>query len=231
MAGLLFGVAILTKQFAILLLLPALAAAPGGRARAGLLVPATVVFAAGLLPFLLSAPHATVANFSGTSGGGALAGATVLTQLGATGSIASAVARDAPVVFAAFVCIWARHRLGPALARPEVLVGLTLTCVGSRLVFESVLFPYYLLATSVIFFLLDLVARRSPHRSLTWCAAAAFFVALRPGNRTVDAIGTLLLALTGVLAGLAQLRIGRVAPAAPAPPLVPSLPDESASPP
>jgi Glycosyltransferase family 87 len=228
-AGLLFGVAILTKQFAILLLLPALASAPDRRARAGLLVSATAVFAAGLLPFLVSAPDATVANFTGTSGGGALAGATVLTQLGATGNAASAVARDAPVVFAVVACIWARQRLGRTLARPETLVGLTLACVGSRLVFESVLFPYYLLATSVIFFQLDLVARRSPHRSLTWCAAAAFFVALRPGNRTVDAVGTLLLAATGVVAGLAELRRTPVAPAAPGPPLVPSLPDEAAS--
>lgn len=226
-AGLLFGVAILTKQFAVLLLLPAVASVPDRRAGTRLVIPAGLVFAAGLLPFLVSAPHATIANFTGASGGGALAGATVLTQLGATGGIASAIARDAPVVFAALVCVWARRRLGRTLGRPETLVALSLACVGSRLVFESVLFPYYLLATSVIFFLLDLVARRSPHRSLTWCAAAAFFVALRPGSQTVDAIGTLLLAVTGVLAGVAGLR----APADPVGPgsLLGSLSDEPTS--
>jgi hypothetical protein len=68
-----------------------------------------------------------------------------------------------------------------------------------------VLFPYYLLATSVLIFMLDLVARRSPHRSLAWCAAAAFFVALRPTNHAVDAFGTLVLALIAVLAGLVEL--------------------------
>ncbi len=74
--------------------------------------------------------------------------------------------------------------------------------------FESVLFPYYLLATTVIYFMLDLVDRRSPHRSLAWAAVAAFFAALHPGNRTVDAVGTLLLAVLAVLAGAAELRAG-----------------------
>ena len=78
------------------------------------------------------------------------------------------------------------------------LVSLTLACVGSRLVFESVVFPYYLLATSVMFFMLDLVGRRSPYRSLAWCAASAFFVALRPANHAVDAFGTLILAVIAV---------------------------------
>ena len=83
----------------------------------------------------------------------------------------------------------------------RIVVALALVCAGSRLVFESVVFPYYLLAASVLIFVLDLVARRSPHRSLAWCAVAAFFVAFRPGNQAVDAVGTLLLAAAAVAAG------------------------------
>jgi hypothetical protein len=226
LAGLLFGVAFLTKQFAILVLLPALAAAPDRKSRLAIVTPAAAVFAAGLLPFLVSAPRATFDNFSGISGGGALAGATVLTELGVTGSVGSAVARDAPVVFAVVVCLWARRRIGLDLARPVCLVALALACVGSRLVFESVLFPYYLLGTSVIFFLLDLVARRSPHRSLAWSAAAAFFVALRPANRALDAVVTLVLAVLGVLSGLAELRVVRRQPISQPPSLVPTLADD-----
>ena len=84
-------------------------------------------------------------------------------------------------------------------------MALALACVSGRLVFESVVLPYYLLAPSVLFFLLDLVARRSPYRSLAWCAGAAFFVAVRPGNHAVDAFGTLLFALLAVGAGLADV--------------------------
>jgi hypothetical protein len=101
-----------------------------------------------------------------------------------------------------------------------------LACVGSRLVFESVLFPYYLLGTSVVFFLLDLVARRSPYRSLAWSAGAAFFVAVRPTSRAVDAVVTLVLAALGVLSGLAELWAARRRPVSPPPSLVPSLADE-----
>ncbi|MGA3147893.1 MAG: glycosyltransferase 87 family protein, partial [Acidimicrobiales bacterium] len=212
LAGVLFGLAFLSKQFAVLILLPALVAAPDLRARARMAAAAAAVFVAGILPFAVSAPRATLDNLSGFSAGGATAGSTVLTLVGVTGSVASAVARDAPVVFAVVVCLWAARRSGPRLARPVSLLSLALVCVGSRLVFESVIFPYYLLATSVVFFMLDLVVRRSPYRSLVWCAASAFFVALRPANHAVDAFGTLILAVIAVGAGLVELvRTGAVA--------------------
>jgi hypothetical protein len=206
LAGALFGTACLTKQFAVLLLLPAVVTAPDTGARLRMVIAATAVFGAGILAFLVSDPGATLDNLSGFSAGGAVAGSTVLSLAGVTGSVASAVARDTPVAFALAVCLWARHRLGPLLARPQILVALALTCSGSRLVFESVIFPYYLLAASVLFFMLDLVARRSPYLSLAWCATAAFFVALRPGSKSVDAIGTLLLALAVVGSGIIELR-------------------------
>jgi hypothetical protein len=203
-AGALFGLAVLTKQYALLLVLPGLAAAPGLGPRLRVGATAAVVFAAGLIPFFLSAPHATLANFSGFSAGGAVSGFTVLSLSGVTGSAASAVARDAPVLFAVAACIWSVRR-GAWTNLPVVLVALGLACVGGRLVFESVVFPYYLLASSVLFFLLDLVAQRTPHRSLAWSASAAFFVAISPGNRAVDAMGTLILAIVAVAAGLADV--------------------------
>jgi hypothetical protein len=203
-AGALFGLAVLTKQYALLLLLPALATAPGTGPRLRVAATAAVVFAAGIAPFFLSAPHATLANFSGFSAGGAVSGFTLLSLSGVTGSAASAIARDAPVVFALGVCIWSVRR-GAWTNRPVVLVALGLACVGGRLVFESVIFPYYLLASSVLFFLLDLVAQRTPHRSLAWSAGAAFFVAISPGNRAIDALGTLVLAVLAVASGLAEV--------------------------
>jgi hypothetical protein len=205
LTGVAFGAAVLTKQFALLLLLPALAAAGQPRARLRVGVWAMAVFSLGMLPFLVAAPRATLENLSGFSAGGAAAGQTVLTLLGVTGTVASAVARDAPVVFALAVCLWSARRPMAHIERPVGLMALALVCAGSRLVFESVVFPYYLLAASVLFLLLDLVALRSPHRSLAWCAAAAFFVAFRPGNHAVDALGTLVLAVAAVGSGLMDL--------------------------
>jgi hypothetical protein len=40
---------------------------------------------------------------------------------------------------------------------------------------------------------------------LAWCAAAAFFVAVHPGNRAVAAFGTLALAVTVVVIGGVEL--------------------------
>lgn len=212
LAGVLFGAAVLTKQFAILLLLPALVAAPDRRSRVTLAAAALGVFAAGILPFLVVDARATLENLSGFSAGGAAAGHTVLSLAGVHGTVASAVARDAPVVFALAVCTWASRRLGPIGDRPTTLVSLALVCTGSRLVFESVVFPYYLLAASVLVLVLDLVARRSPHWSLAWCAAAAFFVALHPGNRAIAAFGTLALAAAVVALGFHELLAGARSP-------------------
>ncbi len=212
-AGLLFGLAFLSKQFAVLLLVPAVAAAPDLRARSRLLLAAATVFAAGILPFLAAAPRATLDNLSGFSAGGAVAGSTVLTLSGVTGSVASAVARDAPVLFASVLCLWAWRRFGRSLGRPGALVALTLACVGSRLVFESVIFPYYLLATSVMIFMVDMVARHSPYRSLAWCAAAAFFVAVHPDSQALDAWVTLALAALAVGTGLFELARATSVPA------------------
>ena len=205
LAGALFGAAVLSKQFALLLLVPALVVAPGARPRLALGGTAAAVFLAGLLPFALSAPRATLENLSGYSGGGASAGQTVLTLAGVHGAVASAVARDAPVLFAVVLCLWAVTRRVRWSAAPAAVVGLALACTGSRLVFESVIFPYYLLSASVLVLLVDLVARRWPQRSLVWCAAAAFFVAIHPGNRVVAALGTLVLAAAVVAIGLLEV--------------------------
>jgi hypothetical protein len=210
LAGVLFGVAVLTKQFALLVLLPALVAAPGLQARIRLGGSAVVVFAAGVAPFLLADPRSTIDNLSGFSAGGALAGQTVISLLGASGAVVTVIARDAPVLFAGGVSLWAAVRVGSLIDRPVALVALTLSCAGGRLLFEPVIFPYYLLATSVLFLLLDLVAERSPHRSLAWCAAAAFFVAFHPQNRGVEAAGCLVLAAVAVVAGL--LEVARTEP-------------------
>jgi hypothetical protein len=209
-AGVLLGAAVVTKQYAVLFLLPALVVAEHARERVKVAAAALAVFVAVLAPFFVASPRATLENLSGFSAGGAVSGATVLALAGWSTTVVSAVARDTPVLFAGAVCVWAHWRRGPWMRRPEGLLALCLACVGSRLVFESVIFPYYLLATSVVFFILDLVAKRSPHRSLAWCAGSAFFVAVHPGNQAVNAIGTLAFAALAVAAGILEvLRLSR----------------------
>jgi hypothetical protein len=179
-----------------------------------------VVAVAGLLPFLAVAPRATLENVSGIGAGGAVAGATILSIVHASSTLQSTVARDFPVVFALLASWWARRRARSDLMAPGPLLGLVLACLASRLVFESVIFPYYLLAASVAFVLLDLAVGRLPDRSLAWVAATAAFVTVHPANRTVDAFGTLILAVLAVTCGLVEVRasttVGRRTPSGPA---------------
>jgi hypothetical protein len=179
--------------------------APGARQRLVLGGAAAALVAAVLAPFAVAAPRATLRNFSGVSGGGATDGQTVLSLAGVHGAAASVVARDAPVVFALVVCVLVARRHLPWDRLPSAVVALALVCTGSRLVFESVIFPYYLLTASVLVLLVDLVARRSPVRALVWCAAAAFFVAVHPDQRWIAALGTLVLAATVVALGAIEL--------------------------
>lgn len=204
-AGVLLGLAFLTKQFAVLILVPAAVAAPDRRIRVRLLVPAAAVTVAGLLPFLAADPRTTLQNLSGIGAAGAVSGTTVLSLLHASPDLTSAVARDVPVVFALAASWWARRRLGGSPFPPVALLGLVLACLASRLVFESVIFPYYLLAASVAFLVLDLVRGEVPDRSLAWIAASAAFVVLHPANTVLDAGGTLVLAATAVICGLTDV--------------------------
>jgi hypothetical protein len=216
-AGLLFGVAFLTKQFAVLVLIPAFVALPDWRTRRRLALPAVVVTAAGLLPFVVVAPRATLENVSGIGAAGAVAGATILSILHASTTLQSAVARDFPVGFALLASWWALRRARSDLLAAGPLLGLVLACLASRLVFESVIFPYYLLAASVAFVLRDLAIGRLPDRSLAWVAATAVFVTIHPANRTVDAVGTLILAVVAVACGLAEVRGSPTGDGRPAP--------------
>lgn len=202
LAGGLFGFALLTKQFAVLVMLPVLlCVVPRGRRMAGFLGGTVVCLVLGIAPFLLESPTATLENLSGIGHAGAVVGTTVVSLLGVRGTALSIIARGAPVALAAVVCIWIR-RVEPDLRDPARVVGLVLVCLSGRLVFESVVFPYYLLAASAVIFCSDLIAHHLPYRSLTWCAAAGLFEALSPPNRIVNGIGTFVLAIAAICVGV-----------------------------
>jgi hypothetical protein len=69
-------------------------------------------------------------------------------------------------------------------------------------VLESVMIPYYLLAASVVFVLLDLARRQLPARSFAWIATTATFVVLPIHSRPVDAVGTMILTAVALAVGI-----------------------------
>jgi uncharacterized membrane protein len=202
MAGALFGSALVTKQFALLVLIPALVAVPTRRERVQVAAIAAVVGAVVVAPFVAVAPMRTLENLVGIGSAGAVKGATIAGLLDVSATAESVIARGAPIVLALALAAFAL-RSGDDLSRkPARVLGLTLACLAGRLVFESVMIPYYLLATSVVFVLVDLARRQVPARSFAWIAATATFVVLPIHSKPVDAIGTLALTAIALAVGL-----------------------------
>ncbi|HLI74923.1 MAG TPA: hypothetical protein VKU86_13675 [Acidimicrobiales bacterium] len=216
-AGAVFGVAFVCKQFALLALVAALAAAPGWRARARLAGSAVGVAAVAILPFAVVAPAATyhslvaVAHFSSSEITSTVVGMTSWDEF-----TKLAVARDGPVVLALVLAAGAWWRARERLLEPVPLLGLAVACLGARLVFEVVNTSYYLLAVSVLLVTLDVAARRVPYRSVAWIAVMRWWVNPLGGHQpswgaaAVFAAG----AVTAVVLGLAEIpRRSRPAPA------------------
>jgi hypothetical protein len=202
-AGALFGVAFLSKQFALLAFIPVIVAAPGWRERVRALVPAVVITIAGILPFFVVAPGQTFDNVAAYGTGGAPnLGGTVVDFLPISGSLRDLIIRDAPIALAVVLSLWAKRRAGARLFAIVPLVGLVLACLASRLVFEAEFFPYYLLAASAAFILLDLTAGRLPIRSIAWIAAATVVAGFEPSRGVLIAVAVLALSLLAILAGM-----------------------------
>jgi hypothetical protein len=174
--GVLFGVAFLCKQFAILPLLAVLAAAPGWRARVRTLVPAAAVVGLGVIPFYVASPGETVRALTAVyvQGVDVVKTPTWLGLLDMGEKLKVEIARDAPVAVAAGLVLWARWRTRVQLLTPMPLIGLALACLATRLVFELGFLNYYFLGVGVVFLLLDLARGRPPVWAVVWIVATRY---------------------------------------------------------
>ena len=120
--GVLFGIAFLCKQFALLPLVAVLVAVPGG-ARGRVVLPACAGGGVRVLPFAVVDPSGTWSTLSAVNAGGVVkvTTGTVLGLTNLTESTKLVIARDGPVVLALAMALWARRRAGPALSpgRPD----------------------------------------------------------------------------------------------------------------
>ena len=153
-----------------------LAAAPGWQARARVVVPVGAVVAAAVVPFYVVAPVDTVRAMTAVFVAGVRLEKTptVVGLLDMAEKTKLTVARDAPIVLAAVLVVWARWRAAHRLLAPRPLVGLALACLATRLVFEISLLNYYFLAVGVALVLLDVIGRRLPVWSVGWIVATRF---------------------------------------------------------
>ncbi|HEY5023686.1 MAG TPA: hypothetical protein VII76_01805 [Acidimicrobiales bacterium] len=207
--GVVFALAFLCKQFAVLPLLAVLGAAPGWRARAQVVVPAVGVVALGVVPFYLAAPVDTVRAMTAVFVAGVTMEKTptVVGILAIGENLKLEIARDAPILAAALLVVGARLRARTGLLAPAPLVGLSLACLATRLVFEISLLNYYFLAVGVGWLLLDFTRTRLPVGSVTWIVATRFGLTPLAPHLPLDLTAALFLAaaLVPIGFGLAQV--------------------------
>ncbi len=154
LAGALIGLAVVTQQYALLVLAVVFFVVPSrGRWRFS----AAVVFVAALidLPFLVvtsgRALHA-IANGSAPSFGG-----TVLWELHVPAVPLFLIARVLPIASAAALGWFARRRIGDRVLEPIMMTSLVGTALGIRLIFEVNLWGYYFMALAVSLVLLEAI--------------------------------------------------------------------------
>jgi len=216
-AGVAFGLAFLCKQFAVLALVAVVATAPGWRDRLRIAVPAAVVVAAGVLPFYVVAPTATVHALSAVyvSGAGLEKTPTAVGLLAVPEQTKLELARDLPVAAAVGVgvVLWARgrrRRVGPV-----PVVGAVLACLALRLVFEVTILDYYFLAVGAMLLVLDFCLARPPLWAAGWIVLTRYgltWVAPR-APLTLTAVLFLLASLAALARGLVALSGAPEAPA------------------
>ncbi len=211
--GLLFGVAFLCKQFALLALVAVVVAVPGWRERLRVVGSAAAVVACGIIPFAAVDPSGTWNRLSAVNAGGigTVKSGTVLGLTTLSESTKLLIARDGPVLLALAMALWARRRAGAQLLTAGALIGLATACLAARLVAEVWFSGYYLLAVSAGLVLLDLAARRPPVLSFVWIAVTGALVEQAGGIPTtapaavvafVASIGAVVIGLRAIPARL-----------------------------
>jgi hypothetical protein len=176
--GILFGLAISTQQFAILVFIPLLAMTPKGRLSRLVLA---AVGAAALIDVplaLLSSGRAIVGIFVGTGASSYLN--TLLDLMHLHGSDLYAVSRGVPLLLALVLGWYAALRLGPDALKPVPLASVMATALCLRLVFEVNFWGYYMMGVAVLLAALD-IARGRIRRTFAIWLLAILFVSLKGG--------------------------------------------------
>jgi len=167
-AGVVIGLAITAQPFALLAAVPLVMVAPSPhRWRFGL--GAAIGVGVVAVPVALFTYHG-LSNAFFSAGTYLPTPPTLIGVLHLPTHALGAVSRGGPVVAAALLAGWARHRMGDGVLRPDRLVALVGTALGFRLVTEVLFWGYYLAAVAVMLLVLDMVVGRLR------VATVAFFV-------------------------------------------------------
>ena len=157
-AGIWLGLALVSQQFALLILIPLVVCAPR-RFAARFIIAVVVTVVALAVPLIaITSGHALTSIVIGT--GASSASTPVLIVVHLHGPLLFAFARITPIVLSLAISWLVVERLGEANIGPVVLLSLIATSLSLRLVFEVNVWGYYFMAVSVLLGLVELTRGR-----------------------------------------------------------------------
>jgi hypothetical protein len=176
-AGVLLGLAVMSQQFALLVLAPLLIMVPRDkRVRFVVSTACSAIIIVAPLAIATSG-RALKAAFIGSGYTPAERG-TYLSELHLHGTIVVTFSRILPIVAAMVLARWAVRRIGSSVFEPLAFVSIMATSLSFRLIFEENLWGYYLMAVTVLIILTDVIRRRFRWEVIGWLAVA--FLAYYP---------------------------------------------------
>jgi Glycosyltransferase family 87 len=166
-AGILFGLAATSQQFALLVLVSLLVVAPSNR-RIRFAGAAIGAFALVVVPLLVVTSGRAFRSVVIGSGNTPSVGGTVLWEAHFHGAPLVALSRILPIILSLALGWVAVRSLGSRVLEPAPLLALVATSLSLRLVFEQNLFGYYFMALAAALVMLDVVRGRIRWHFVLW---------------------------------------------------------------
>ena len=171
-AGLVLGLAVLSQQFTLLILIPLLVIAPRPKLLKILRGTACSLVLVGVPLLAVTSGRAITSIIFGTGD----VGATNVPFYGIPlhNSLELASLRLIPIALCALVAWWALDRLAERTLEPIALLSLLSLSLALRLVFEVSIFGYYLMSVSVLLLLVEIAVGRIKVTYIVWTAIATW---------------------------------------------------------
>jgi uncharacterized membrane protein len=171
-AGVVMGLAVLSQQFTLLILIPLLVVAPRAKLPKfmGGLVSSVALVGVPLLA--LTSGRALTSIVVGTGDVGS--SGVPFYGIPLHNSFVLGSLRLIPLALCALVAWWALRRLGARTLEPVALLSLIALSLALRLAFEVIIYGYYLMSVAVLLLLAEIAVGRIKLLYLAWTAVATW---------------------------------------------------------
>jgi hypothetical protein len=171
-AGILFGLAFTSQQFALLFLVPLICIVSRGAAQRLVVSFLAAVAVIDVPLFIITSGRSLKASLFGT--GVNSKSATLLVQLHISGNLLYALSRGLPLVLCVGIAVWTRRRCGESALDPVPMLSLMAVSLLLRLAFEINLWGYYFMAVSVVLIVIQIIRQRINWWFVVWLALVTY---------------------------------------------------------